>query len=284
MLIPEHTPPQTNDETLEIPKRLFSILQSCASENKDGHRFPPTEVFNEGWMLRLVLDVLQTVDVPGHPLNFLDGATWYSEARLSTPFHPTTKRDPLGEGFTKADAVIGDVDFRGNTKAGLRLPQGARQFIVVEAKMFSNLSSGTTNAPGYDQAARNVACMAATIMESKIPLDALKSVGFFVVAPNLKMRQQRKPNTNLEACLEPDAIRSAVKKRIEGYARASRDHDVLRLTQWEEQVVHLVDRLKQTDRLRVLDWKKEIIQPIADLDDPTGEELFRFYDRCLEYA
>ena len=76
MLIPDNTPPQTKDETLEILNRLFSILKACASGNKDGHRFPPTEVFNEGWMLRLVLHALQTVHGPGHPLNFLDGAAW----------------------------------------------------------------------------------------------------------------------------------------------------------------------------------------------------------------
>jgi hypothetical protein len=96
------------------------------------------------------------------------------------------------------------------------------------------------------------------------------------------LRQQRKRNTNLEACLEPDSIRSAVKKRIEGYERASRDNDVLRLKQWEEQLFLLVDHLIQNDRLRVLDWEKEIIQPIADIHDATGTMLFRFYERCLE--
>jgi hypothetical protein len=34
-----------------IPERLFQILRSC--ENDDTSRIPATEVFNEGWMLRL---------------------------------------------------------------------------------------------------------------------------------------------------------------------------------------------------------------------------------------
>jgi PIN domain nuclease of toxin-antitoxin system len=54
---------------------------------------------------------------------------------------------------------------------------------VIEAKMFSNLSRGTKNALEYDQAARNVACMAHTIAKSGIQVDDLKSVGFFVIAP-----------------------------------------------------------------------------------------------------
>jgi hypothetical protein len=63
------------------------------------------------------------------------------------------------------------------------LNAGSFQFVVIEAKMFSNLSRGTKNALEYDQAARNVACMAHTIAKSGIQVDDLKSVGFFVIAP-----------------------------------------------------------------------------------------------------
>ena len=36
----------------------------------------------------------------------------------------------------------------------------ARQFVLLEAKLFNRLSSGVKNAPFFDQAARSVACMA----------------------------------------------------------------------------------------------------------------------------
>jgi hypothetical protein len=44
----------------------------------------------------------------------------------------------------------------GSLKAGLGLNAGSFQFVVIEAKMFSNLSRGAKNALEYDQAARNV--------------------------------------------------------------------------------------------------------------------------------
>src|SRR5258708_23252206 len=116
-----------------IPQRFFRILSSCEIESTS--HFPATEVFNEGWMLRLVLDAAESLANFGHPLRFLDRAKWYSEARLSSPFRSRLKLDPLGEGFTNADAVIGHFDFRPSTKAGLRLSSDASQFVVVEAKI-----------------------------------------------------------------------------------------------------------------------------------------------------
>ena len=37
-----------------------------ATESKP-HRFPPTLLYNEGWMLRLVLDWFKTHEAQGHP-------------------------------------------------------------------------------------------------------------------------------------------------------------------------------------------------------------------------
>jgi hypothetical protein len=262
-----------------VPNSLIEILKTCESNGNGQQRFPPTEVFNEGWMLRLLLDALQTVDVRD-PLGFLEGAMWYSEARLSSPFCPTKRQDPLGESFTHADGIIGNFEFRKKTKTGFKLTDGARQFIVLEAKMFSNLSCGTKNALGYNQAARNVACMAKTIEQSGIRLDDFKSVGFFVLAPNREMRARRKRNTNLETCLQPVSIRSAVSKRIESYPPEKQDE--LRL--WEKQYfLPLVNRLESEHQLKVLSWE-EIIESIAVKNKVTGEVLHQFYDQCLKYA
>jgi hypothetical protein len=67
-----------------IPQRFFRILSSCETEATS--HFPATEVFNEGWMLRLVLDAAESLANFDHPLRFLDRAKWYSEARLNSPF------------------------------------------------------------------------------------------------------------------------------------------------------------------------------------------------------
>ncbi|MDP3089112.1 MAG: hypothetical protein Q8N04_00385 [Nitrospira sp.] len=267
-------------ENSVIPERFYKILQSCERESSAG-RFPATEVFNEGWMLRLVLDAIQSLNVPNHPLSFLQGANWYSEALLSSPFRSRFKSDPLGEGFTNADGVLGHFDFRASTKSGLSLGPDARQFVVLEAKMFSNLSSGTKNAPGYNQAARNVACMAAAIAKSGKDLSSFESVGFFVIAPEASKRTHR--DTNLEACLNPDSIRSAVHQRVTTYESSQRT-EAQTLRKWESEYFHpLVLRLVDEKRLRVLSWE-QIIEAIRSADTRCGAELSRFYDRCLSFA
>ncbi len=267
-------------EKTVIPERFYKILQSCENEGSPGY-FPATEVFNEGWMLRLVLDALQTLNIPNHPLTFLKGSNWYSEALLSSPFRPRFKPDPLGEGFTNADGVIGHFDFRVSTKSGLSLGPEAKQLVVLEAKMFSNLSSGTKNAPGYNQAARNVACMAAAIDKNGMDLSSLESVGFFVIAPEIAKRSHR--DTNLEACVNPDSIRSAVHKRITSY-EASQRTEAQTLREWEKDYFHpLVLRLAEEKRLTVLSWEM-IIEAISATNPSCGEELSRFYERCLSFS
>jgi hypothetical protein len=258
-----------------IPERLFEILKFA--ERDERSYFPATRIFNEGWMLCLILDAIQTLNI-NNELGFLKRSDWYSEARLDSCFHPTTRADLLSEGSTHADAVVGDFDFKEETAAGLRLRSDSRQFVVVEAKMFSNLSRGTKNAPAYDQAARNVACMACTIAHSNLRVSDLESVGFFVIAPNITKRRNR--NTNLESCIRPDSIRSAVSQRIAGYEAHNRP-EAGELRKWErDYFLPLVDRLCTEDRLKVLCWD-ESLEAIAKVLPSHGADLKRFYERCL---
>ena len=55
-------------------------------------------------------------------------------------------------------------------------------------KMFSKLSSGTKNAPGYDQAARTVACVAEILRCAGIIPQQMVRLGFFVAAPTTLRR------------------------------------------------------------------------------------------------
>ncbi|MDQ2949733.1 MAG: hypothetical protein M3Y27_27975, partial [Acidobacteriota bacterium] len=139
-----------------IPKRILDILGTVVGETP---QLPPTIVFNEGWMLRLTLDCLSRLPRLEHPLAFSEGATWFSEALLPSAFRPRTQADKLSESFTHADGAIGHIEVARSGNAYLKLAAGASQFIVTEAKMFSALSSGVKNAPTFNQAARNVACM-----------------------------------------------------------------------------------------------------------------------------
>ena len=82
-----------------------SRIQGLAGEPDSPIR--PTEVFNEGWMLRLTLDWMEADARPDHPLSFDEGARWSSEALLPSSFLPRHRGDPLGEGWTNADGCVG---------------------------------------------------------------------------------------------------------------------------------------------------------------------------------
>ena len=137
--------------------RISILLESCSTENPC---FPPTTLYNEGWLLRLVLDWFSTHDIGNHPLNFEKKARWFSEALLPSAFLARRRGDPLAESWTHADGVVGHFVIGAQGKTDLSLLPRATQLLVVEAKMFSELSSGVTKARYFDQAARTVACIA----------------------------------------------------------------------------------------------------------------------------
>ena len=49
--------------------------------------------------------------------------------------------------------------------------------MVVEAKMFSNLSAGTKKVPAYNRAVRHVACVAWSIVKSGKAVSTFNSLG-----------------------------------------------------------------------------------------------------------
>lgn len=262
-----------------IPSSFTRILQSAT--DPDEARFPPTEIFNEGWMMRLVLDAFERERISGHQLSFNEGSRWYSEARLATAFRPRSAKDNLSEGFTNADGVIGRFDFRTNTRAGLKLSPAGRQFVVVEAKMFSGLSSGTRNAPVYNQVARNVACMATAIAAAGKTPDDFDRLGFFVIAPRIELRRGAKQH--LEDHVLADAVKTAIRGRVAMYEAAMRP-EAIELVGWEAKyAAPLIDRLVADEALAVLSWE-DCIKSIAAHCGTTGDELTRFYETCLTYA
>ena len=63
------------------------------------------------------------------------------------------------------------------------LEADASQFVVIEAKLMSPLSKGTKYALDFDQAARNVSCIAETLARSARRPEAMTTIGFCLVAP-----------------------------------------------------------------------------------------------------
>jgi hypothetical protein len=159
--------PQFNNPEDRPAEALESVQSMLRSASSDQPLFPPTLLFNEGWLLRLVLNWFARHSVKDHPLSFAADARWFSEALLSLAFLARHRGDKPAENWMHADGVIGHFSIGDEGKTDLTLLPNATQFLVLEAKMFSGLSSGVTNARYYDQAARNVACMAEVLCRAE---------------------------------------------------------------------------------------------------------------------
>src|SRR5689334_17825642 len=113
---------------------LRRVGRMMTTVSGDAACLPATTLHNEGWLLRLVLDVAAGLIAAdeGLPLPFaLDRtARWFSEPLLDSAFLSQFRGDPLAENYTHADAVIGQFAFRADTKIGLRLEPEATHFVV----------------------------------------------------------------------------------------------------------------------------------------------------------
>lgn len=214
-------------------------------------------------MLRLVLEWAARHPSAIDELRFEEGSTWYSEALLGSRFRPRRRGDLGGEGFTHADGVIGHFRMRPGNRGDIELSSDARQLVIVEAKMASGLSAGTTRAPDFNQAARNVACIAHLLSGPGCDSGAVANVGFVVLAPEARIAEGA-----FEA-VHKDAIRLAVERRA-----ASFDEDA---SAWcQRSFGPVLDRC----RVSVLSWEA-VLQQIIDIEPVVGEQLDEFYRKCL---
>jgi hypothetical protein len=190
--------------------RVSQLLRRCGEADAV---LPPTALFNEGWMLRLVLDWAERHPSAIQALRFEEGSRWYSEALLASRFRPRHRGDAAGEGFTHADGVIGHFRLRPGNRGDIELLPDARQLVIIEAKMASGLSAGTTRAPTFNQAARNVACLAHLLCGSKA--SAVTSSAFIVLAPAVRIAE------GAFAAVDREAIGLAVESRAKGFDGAA---------------------------------------------------------------
>jgi len=190
--------------------RMHALIDATETEPP---RFPPTLLYNEGWMLRLVLDWFNTHEVQGHPLSFHAEATWFSEALLPSPFKARHRGDRRAEARTHADGIIGHIAIGAAGKADVELLSNARQFVAAEAKIRSSLKGGTHNAPTFDQASRSVACIAEVLSRAGRRPDQMDSLAFLVAAP-----QENVNKGAIGAKLEKSSIEAAVRARAQTFS------------------------------------------------------------------
>lgn len=248
-------------------KPLIDLLETL--ENSES-KFRPTEIYNEGWLLRILLNEYSQNQYKKSPLNFSPGADWYSEAMLPTRFKARYRGDKHAESRTNADGVIGHIKVGEKGKADLELDDNAKQLTVVEAKMNSSLSKGTTKAPNFDQAARNVACMAEVLNRSAQCSGGIDYMSFVVIAPKSAIDSGK-----FSDFMNEDSIKEKVHNRVYSYqtdAENNTDSDVY--IEWYNKCFRqVIDSIN----LITLSWEKAI----DNLDD--SDKIDEFYEKCKEY-
>lgn len=252
-------------------ERIIEMLRTAHIE--DERVFSQTVLYKEGWMLRIILDILsEGLDYP--PLTFQEGVRWFSEAKLRSPFRrrPDEKkknkksgRKMVAEGSTSVDGVYGHFDIR--RKVGIKLRKDATQFVVIEAKMSSPLSEGVDYSSKYNQAARTVACMVQEIEIANISASDINSLGYYVIAPEKYLKF---PKEKFSTYVDKDSISQSVENRIDDYAGREIHNE---LENWYEEV--FTPSLKHFN-VKSFSWK-DIIDIIDD------ESVSEFHQRCLAF-
>ena len=249
------------DSLSESFKSIQEMLRSAASSRP---LFPPTLLYNEGWLLRLVLNWFDGHSLQDHPLSFAAGAAWFSEAQLPSAFLPRYRGDKLAESRTHADGVVGHFLIGEKSRTDLRLLTGANQLLVLEAKMFSSLSPGVTHASYYDQAARTVACMAEVLHRAECHPSELATLRYSVLAPS---SQIKKGVFSME--MPKESIFKKVDRRAEAYeGKKDRWFEEWFRPTWEKIVIDC------------LSWEA-LITTIQERDRPFGRSFNQFYEHCL---
>lgn len=243
--------------------RVTAILSTCNTPNPVLVR---TELYNEGWMLRLVMDWFSKAPYGNHPLAFAPGSRWFSEGSLPTHFTARYLGDKYAEGRTRADGLVGHFVVGQAGRNDVLLEPSATHFQVLEAKMFSPLSPGIKNAPYYDQASRTIASIAEILCWADHKPNDFARLGYFVLAPAEQL--ERSP---LSEQLDKDQIQAKVDRRIREYSRTN--------NQWFQRWF-----LPTLEQMQVvgMSWE-EVIDFIKRKDPAAARELDSFYQKCLQH-
>lgn len=251
---------------------LETIMLLIEEMQTEKRHMPPTTFYNEGWLLRLIMHWFSQNQIAGHLLSFRSGAEWYSEGLLSSQFLPVYKGDRLAESYTHADGIIGNIAVGERGKGDIFLKEPFEQFLVIEAKLFSKFSRGATNAPGYNQAARNIACMASLVERSSCSFKGFSSLGFYLLAPAVQIKIE----PSFTQFMEKESVYHKVHSRVESYKGRSDYHEKRR---W---FVEYFEPLLRKADLQTISWE-EIIKSINEHDSVMCKNIMRFYNLCLEF-
>ena len=283
---------------MTVPKMLYQLIDGAAQ----GVHFPATLIYEEGWLLRVALEMSRSLKTslvePNSasqrrrwPFVFKDDDWWYSEARLDSPFPRVSRknRNEKPEGSTHADAVVrnGAIGSRRDGHKARLDAKNTTRLDVFEAKLGSSLSAGTRYVPDYNQAARNVACILWATFEAELEPEAIK-LGFWVVAPEVQRtafardQDDNRQKPCFQEALQPSHILAAIEKRAEFWLAAldavHRAQKKPTMDTWLAKVKAWLDPNCRLD-IGFISWE-EVGDAIRAADSSLGEAFDAFYSEC----
>lgn len=244
-------------------KELLKIHQdSLVNGQAPECLFAETLIFNEGWLLRSVLREW-LVSPRSSQFGFLPfpaGVTVYSEGQLYTPFNPRFRGDKRAEGNTRVDGIVGNYSIT-DTKSGIVLKPDFRYVAVFEAKIYSPIGGGVTNAPYFDQVSRTTACLINSILQ------AGTQSGYSAHLAVLHAEDNRKIDPTVYS---KTYIGDQITKRLQPFIGTDEpDEAIMRFDDgWKD----VLQRLQMHFRT----WE-EVLEEIR------SDELYEFYDLCKRF-
>jgi len=169
--------------------------------------------------------------------------------------------------------VLNDKKYEG--KDYIELEEVCNQFVMIEAKMYSDYSSSITNA-NYNQVARNIACMCNLVGAKQI-----EKLAFYTFLPDSQKDYKRFYKWNLNDKNENyrKNIMDNVNKRIEVYNENGRIDEYDIHNRWlENELNHFLDKIT----IKIITWE-DILKIISDANDnETFEKLNSFYNKIIK--
>lgn len=136
---------------------MDDIVEIINSIETDKPNINPTEIYNEDWMTRILVKKSIESKLKIKNIDFSRIRNWTSEALISSPFIQAPNHK---EGYTHVDMALGDFIVNYDKRGQIIINKDAEIFGILEAKMKSNLSQVTKYVENYNQASRNIVCIA----------------------------------------------------------------------------------------------------------------------------
>lgn len=233
-------------------KDTTEIIQALSTLS-DG--INPTIIYNEGWMIRLLVieSMHEKLKVKNIDFGILVNKNWSSEALIASPF---VKAEKNREGYTHADIILGDFCVNYGKRGEVELKNDPKILGIIEAKMGSNLSQGTSNSEGnYNQASRGVCCL------SHVTQDCPSCDLFFLIAAP----EETIKNYKFEKQIDFKMISKQIKDRF-----------------MHSEVLFKPEVKMQMEKSKIIiisyeDWLSNI------RSDEVRNKLVNFYHECLKH-